>query len=1140
MIADLTQRKQALDPTQSFIVQAPAGSGKTELLTQRYLKLLSTVNRPEAILAITFTKKAVHEMRERLLTALKTAQAGLIPESDHAKTTYHLAQAVLIQNTKLNWQLLDNPNRLRIQTIDAFCMNLNKQLPILSGFGATPQIHQQPELLYRQAVTQCLAELEENTPRTEAIKTLLMHCDNQFYLVENLLCQMLASRDQWLPHIFNQEKLQRKALEGALQRIIQKTLNTLNNAFNIEQKALILDALLFASQYVDNTPIASINKTHTLDAQLENLPCWRAACELLLTKDNTWRKQFTVRVGLISKSNDKTALNESKRHKNQLKTLIETAQKNKTYLQALSACRSCPPAHYTDAQWHLLSALTTLLPTLCAHLKVVFSEHQAIDYTENALSALNALGTASEPTDLALSLDDHIQHILMDEFQDTSLTQLRLLEKLTFNWQPNDGHTLFIVGDPMQSIYLFRQANVGIFLQIKAQGIHQIKLTSLTLSSNFRSSQQLVNWMNDLFQEAFPNHANINTGAVQFSKATAIKTHASHIQCQHFADSHYEAEETAHLIEKILQKDPNHSIAILVRARSHCQALLQALRKASIAYQSVDLDPLLSRPVITDCLMLTRALCHLSDRVAWLAVLRAPYCGLTLADLLILSETPVIFSALQVKLKQLSPAGIDRASWMYTVLAAQLAKRGRLSLGDWVYETWQQCRADRYYTSEIDQQDAKQFFDLLNHYDQGGDMSHWPEFYAGLNQLFASADHESNANVQIMTIHKSKGLEFDTVILPQLQAKPAPNQSQLLLWHERLLKNNETDLLLAPIKESKQKHDQIYQFIQSLETEKHQYELCRLLYVACTRARTNLYCFACLDHDEETQIISNPASRSLLQTVWPSVLEQFTPAKPITNKNDYLREKQLHRFNQACFSTLPRMEITKDHQANSNYLWQPKVDNLIGTCVHQLLQQLVEHSAKWWQTINKKHHCEQQLKQLGLNASAMPNAIETAINAIESTLNDAKGQWILRKHPVSLTEYELTGLIDGTCVSGIIDRLFIDENETCWIVDYKLVLRPITDFLTHSKQYAAQLALYQQLIENIMLDAHPHGNEKASCVFPKPNAAPTPVIFEPERTLEPSAASAQGSRKHTIKTAIYYPLQAKFIELKVATTVTSE
>ena len=140
---DLDERLRVLDPDDSFIVQAPAGSGKTGLLIQRYLKLLACVNEPEEIVAITFTRKAAAEMRERLMKALvQAASTSLTPgiaETGYEKTTRETANAVLRRDIEASWHILENPSRLRIQTFDSLCASLTRQMPVLSGFGSQPE-----------------------------------------------------------------------------------------------------------------------------------------------------------------------------------------------------------------------------------------------------------------------------------------------------------------------------------------------------------------------------------------------------------------------------------------------------------------------------------------------------------------------------------------------------------------------------------------------------------------------------------------------------------------------------------------------------------------------------------------------------------------------------------------------------------------------------------------------------------------------------------------------------------------------------------------------------------------------------------------------------------------------------------------
>ena len=129
-IVDAPQRKAALDPARSFIVQAPAGSGKTELLIQRYLALLATVDEPEQVVAITFTRKAAAEMRGRVRSALESAAAGEEGETPHRQATLALARAAVARDLTRDWALLAQPQRLRIDTLDAFNAWLARQLPV--------------------------------------------------------------------------------------------------------------------------------------------------------------------------------------------------------------------------------------------------------------------------------------------------------------------------------------------------------------------------------------------------------------------------------------------------------------------------------------------------------------------------------------------------------------------------------------------------------------------------------------------------------------------------------------------------------------------------------------------------------------------------------------------------------------------------------------------------------------------------------------------------------------------------------------------------------------------------------------------------------------------------------------------------
>ena len=156
-MSDAAARETALDPTQSFIVQAPAGSGKTELLIQRYLALLATVQQPEQVVAITFTRKAAAEMRRRVQRALRAAADTKPSEQPHERTAYELARAVVARDRALDWQVLAQPQRLRIDTLDAFNAWLARQLPVLAGGVAAADVVDKPDDLHREAARRCVS-----------------------------------------------------------------------------------------------------------------------------------------------------------------------------------------------------------------------------------------------------------------------------------------------------------------------------------------------------------------------------------------------------------------------------------------------------------------------------------------------------------------------------------------------------------------------------------------------------------------------------------------------------------------------------------------------------------------------------------------------------------------------------------------------------------------------------------------------------------------------------------------------------------------------------------------------------------------------------------------------------------------------
>src|SRR5205823_5841002 len=158
------------------------------------------------------------------------------------------------------------------------------------------------------------------------------------------------------------------------------------------------------------------------------------------------------------------------------------------------------PAALDASDQAAIAALSRVLARSALELHAEFADSGRVDYTYVTGAARAALAEAGQPTELALRTGLSLQHILVDEFQDTSLAQFQLLEALTAAWEEGDGRTLFVVGDPMQSIYRFRDAEVGLFLRARDHGIGNVRLTPLRLARNFRATEPLVAWNNAVFE----------------------------------------------------------------------------------------------------------------------------------------------------------------------------------------------------------------------------------------------------------------------------------------------------------------------------------------------------------------------------------------------------------------------------------------------------------------------------------------------------------------------------------------------------------------------------------------------------------------------------------------------------------------
>ncbi len=1079
MISDLNQRKQALNPRDSFIIQAPAGSGKTELLVQRYLKLLAVVDYPEEILAITFTRKAVGEMRERILSAINFKKTDT-PLESHEKITRELALKVIEKDHQKKWNIIEHPNRLRIQTFDSLNAELIRQMPLLAETGSSLEIHEYPEQLYQKAANNTLRSLEE-VEIGKHLAVLLKHLNNNLNQLEALLIDMLGQRNQWLPHLFERPKI--STLKLTLEKEIERRLKKIDSLFSEKTKNKLLILAKYAAKNLKKEPN---NKTliplwHDLlvfpSAEYQNLSLWHGLSELLLTKKDI-RKLITKAQGFPApgeKGIDESEKIKREVAKNDMAKVLTNLGDNKELILGIQEIKLLPLQNFDLNHEKLLNSLSEVLLYAASELFLAFSESKKVDFIELGQRALQSLGKEDNPTNLALSLDYRIKHILVDEFQDTSISQIQLLRILIAGWQVNDGRSLFLVGDPMQSIYGFREADVGLFIQIWESGIGDLKLTPLQLIMNFRSDPTLVNWFNKTFEKIFPNYSDVTTGAVPFteSRSSLSKNVSSKINIltQVGRDDIDEAKKIELIIKNIKNENPNKSIGILARSRSHLKYLAEHLKSSGISFLANDIDLLHDRQIIQDLRTLTRALFHPADRLSWLSLLRSPWIGLTLSDLLKIAENnnEIIYSHLREKttLSKLSDDGKIRVKRLLEILENQIPMKANINFRSWVEGIWLSLGGYAI-AGEENRSDANAFFKLLERVEYLGGHIDLNELDLQINRLYASPDFKADEKVQIMTMHAAKGLEFDAVIIPGLGKHRRRKDSKLMNWIELPQSSGNVELLLAPIRSSSDKSEPISEFLKNIDKQKITFEEIRLLYVAVTRAKQQLFLLGHIIYDKDNNVRTN--FNSFLNTLWPAIkktleIPEYSSDKKDENKKIFKPEMRLSSNWKLQLNDKSDHIDEILHIDNIEFEWAGDAARHVGTLVHRYLEKISNQGlAKW--PLKKIDTIDNQLKvallNLGVHEKELKNSLIKTKKALKNTLSHDVGKWILSDHPNSENELALT-IDDDKYTNIIIDRTFVDD-EKRWIIDYKTgdhLGKNIEKFLEDEKsRYFHQLNKY--------------------------------------------------------------------------------
>jgi ATP-dependent helicase/nuclease subunit A len=1180
---DQLERDRALDVAQSILVQAPAGSGKTDLLTRRFLALLSEVEDPAQVVAITFTRAAAAEMRHRILSELESASSSRpSPSTADPFSMKSLARRALVHSHALGWQLIDLPAQLRISTIDSFCRELALQQPLLAGFGNDLRVSENPQELYLRAARRTLRNIDDNrAPLSTAIEELLLWRDNNWNELEDLLVETLSQRDRWMHDFVLEREPDWAALRERLERPFAKAVRESLNAFHdlleripgVREEAVSLarfactqsgGALYRDLAELVDFPAPPFASTEALEEARHAILC---LAKLVLTNEGAFRKKVYKSNGFPS---------DCIPEKIRFRTLVADLRKVGGLETSLAKIRNLPPVRYTDEDWRIVRACFTLLRHAAAELRTVFAEAGTVDFIEITQIAQHVLrGGDRLPSDAAIAVADGIHHLLVDEFQDTSRRQHHLLANVAAAWPDPIGRSLFVVGDPMQSIYFFRDADAELFARVRTYGLEMPDGGSLSfefvpLTANFRTQPSLIRDLNNVFLKVFA--ANDGSGvsfspsdpsrdpdadsssplslhlefSLQSERGSLLNSNA--LLQAHDHDAPLEgtrAQQIAAIVSlvrsrmehvaKARSRGEKYRIAILGRTRSALAPIAAAMREESIPFRSVDLETLKDRPEVLDALALGRALLNPVDRVAWLGVLRAPWCGLPLDELHRLTSSddkellerpiPQLMRERIYLLRPENQRAVRRILDVIESVTGNSAVFPTRSFGTWLQQAWLRL-GGTHCVDATGYANLMLLWRCLDSMPNGAQDFLGPTLSLALKTLTAMPDPGANSEcgVQLMTIHKAKGLEFEVVVIPELQARNGRSRNRLLSWLERGLAQPEetgevTEFLVAPVQSKGADRGKAKEFVDRLCAQRETQEMRRILYVAATRAREELHLFARPEYKDDAGNLSLVEPKnSLLATAWPAFeteirarFEEWKACRAISPPAELLDIAASADNNLIVLPSRPKATLLR--RLPANFTLEPSSETetipnqlplfgiaadavftrheggpfsrVLGTAVHRLLEEMARlYPLHDWEdaatTLTpllprvKAHIRSAGISPTDANAIAS-RALEIAIQASR----DPTARWILSPHTGAASETAWTGLVANALRSVRVDRVFraglaplSEGEEAWWVVDYKTAhadgLDPAAALPRLRSVFEPQLQTYAAILRSVI------------------------------------------------------------------------
>jgi ATP-dependent helicase/nuclease subunit A len=873
---------QAANPLVNASVHASAGTGKTWLLTTRIIRLLLAGARPDSILAVTFTRKAAAEMHQRITERLRELMQAPAEKLDKLleECGIEVSSKTRGRVCRLYEELLHDPYPLRTTTFHAFCQELLQRFPLEAGIDPGFEIIESTGLLEQAAWDALIAETarEPDSPLAADLDRLAEAC-NGLVNTRKALHAFLAHRSDWWAYCQGESR----ACEHAVGR--------LKNLLGIDSEAgplkgfpdhsLRADLQEFAVLLDQNTTQTNTRYAQRLNAalagQLQGKEFLEAVMPVFFGKGGKphQRQANTTQGKRLGVEGEQRFLELHEHMVRELAEALDRLARERT-LQANRA-------------WYFSGS------RLLEHYQRIKREQRLLDFADLEWFACELLNRSDHASWVQYKLDTRIDHLLVDEFQDTNPTQWRLLLPLLQELAAGTvdrQRTVFLVGDEKQSIYGFRRANPALMAEASDWLKRHLDARRYPLDASRRSAQAVVDCVNSVFGREPLNGllAGFNThtthhpdvyGRVEVlplvanamdknrtAGPTALRNPLVMPRRQATTPAHYmEGEMIAHRIRDLMDaRTPivadgttrplrYSDVMILLRQRTHADSYEQALRNAGIPYLGTGKSELLDNLEVRDLDALLNLLVSPYDNLALAQVLRSPIFNLTTEQLV-----PLARLKSGNWYERLATLAADNQA-PFADVCRQLEQwrdlAGKLPVHDLLDRIFHEGEIMQRYGSAFPPAlvpgvlaNLTRFIELALEVDNGRYPS-LPRFLYQLERLRRSdrdqptdgapADAEGD-RVRILTIHGAKGLESPVVFLADATVSPASRVAYdaLVDWPSDSDRPRHYLLTLA-----QDAMDSASRALLKKQQQDLQRESANLLYVAMTRARQYLLISGC-------------------------------------------------------------------------------------------------------------------------------------------------------------------------------------------------------------------------------------------------------------------------------------------------------